>query len=57
MGLAVVLTYVGIKMLLADIFPLPIGLSLGIIAAILTSAIIASLVRAQRIERSQQSEG
>jgi tellurite resistance protein TerC len=57
MGLAVVLTYVGIKMLLADIFPLPIALSLGIIAAILTSAIIASLVRAQRIERSQQSEG
>lgn len=43
-GLSAVLAFVGIKMLLADIYPLPIALSLGIIALLLTSSAVASLI-------------
>lgn len=43
-GLAVVLVFVGVKMLLSDIFPVPIGVSLGVIAGILLTSIVASLL-------------
>ena len=43
-GLAVVLAFVGVKMLLADIYPIPIGVSLGVIAGILALSVVASLV-------------
>ncbi|MFL5661498.1 MAG: TerC family protein, partial [Ktedonobacteraceae bacterium] len=45
LGLAVILTYVGVKMMLADIYPIPTFLSLTIIALVLTIAIIASVAR------------
>jgi tellurite resistance protein TerC len=44
-GLAAVLVLVGVKMLIADLYHLPIALSLGLIALFLGSAVIASLVR------------
>lgn len=44
-GLAVVLVYVGAKMLLSEHYKIPIGLSLGVIALVLTVAIGASLVK------------
>ena len=44
-GLAAILTFVGIKMLLLEVYKIPILLSLGIIAAILTISIFASLRR------------
>ncbi|HLJ82010.1 MAG TPA: hypothetical protein VKT52_11020, partial [Ktedonobacterales bacterium] len=47
-GLAAVLVLVGVKMLIADIYHMPITLSLGLIAAFLAIAIVASLVRAGR---------
>src|SRR5690606_13080659 len=34
-GLSVVLVFVGVRMLLADVYSLPIGLSLGVIALVL----------------------
>jgi len=43
-GLALVLTFVGIKMIVADYFPLPTGLSLAIIALILALTIAVSMI-------------
>ncbi len=43
-GLGVVLGFVGIKMLLVDIYKIPIGLSLGVVAGILTLSVVASLL-------------
>jgi tellurite resistance protein TerC len=44
-GLAVILVFVGVKMLLADVYHMPVWISLGVIAAILTVAVLASLLR------------
>lgn len=44
LGLSVVLCFVGVKMMLVDFYKIPIGVSLGIIAGILTVAIAASLL-------------
>ena len=44
-GLAVVLMFVGAKMLLIDTVKVPIGVSLGVIAGILGLSIVASLLR------------
>jgi tellurite resistance protein TerC len=49
-GLAAVLALVGVKMLIADIYKVPIAISLGAIAAILGVAIAASLWKAGRPE-------
>ena len=43
-GLALVLTFVGIKMIVADYFPLPTGLSLAIIALTLALTIAISMI-------------
>jgi tellurite resistance protein TerC len=54
-GLSFVLIFVGAKMLLMDVYKVPIGLSLGIIAGILGLSIAISLLRpprpAQPVER------
>ena len=47
-SLAFVLGYVGVKMLLSHYYPIPIPISLAIIAAILSSGILASLLAARR---------
>jgi tellurite resistance protein TerC len=44
LGLSVVLIFVGAKMLLADVYKIPIGISLGVVAAVLTVSVIASLM-------------
>ena len=48
LGLSVVLVFVGIKMLIVDIYKIPVGLSLAVIFAVLTISIAASLWRAKR---------
>ncbi|HEY0737244.1 MAG TPA: TerC family protein [Herpetosiphonaceae bacterium] len=48
LGLSVVLTFVGLKMVLVDIYKIPTGVSLGVIASILIVAIAASLYQARR---------
>jgi len=53
LGLSVVLTFVGVKMVLIDIFKIPTGVSLGVIASILAIAVIASLYRARRSTQEQ----
>jgi tellurite resistance protein TerC len=44
-GVSAVLVFVGAKMLMADIYQVPIGLSLAIIVGVLASATAASLLR------------
>jgi tellurite resistance protein TerC len=44
-GLALVLGFVGLKMILVDYFPLPRALSLGVIALILGVTIAVSMIR------------
>jgi tellurite resistance protein TerC len=43
-GLAVVLTFVGTKMVIADIYHISIGLSLGVVGGVLALSVIASLL-------------
>ncbi|HTE18058.1 MAG TPA: TerC family protein [Armatimonadota bacterium] len=45
LGLALVLGFVGAKMLLVDVYKIPVGASLGIIALILTGSVVLSLLR------------
>jgi tellurite resistance protein TerC len=43
-GLSAILVFVGTKMLLTDIYKIPIAISLGVIALIITASIIASVL-------------
>jgi tellurite resistance protein TerC len=43
-GVCIVLAFVGVKMLLTDILPIPVLVSLGVIVAILACSVILSLV-------------
>jgi tellurite resistance protein TerC len=43
-GLCFVLSFVGVKMLISDLYKVPITVSLGIVAGILAASIVASLV-------------
>ena len=56
MGLAVILTFVGVKMTLVDIYKIPTPASLGVIAGVLTIAVVASLLRARKLEAEQKRE-
>ena len=47
-GLAAVLTFVGVKLLLAEVFHIPNVLSLGVIFVALSSSVIASLIYNRR---------
>jgi tellurite resistance protein TerC len=47
-GLSVVLVFVGAKMLLLDVFKVPIGASLAVIAGILATSVVASLLVPRR---------
>lgn len=43
-GLSIILIFVGVKMLLADYYPIPIGLALGFIVSIISLSILSSLI-------------
>lgn len=47
-ALAVVLSYVGLKMVLVDIYEIPTAISLLVIALILSAAVLASIIRARQ---------
>jgi tellurite resistance protein TerC len=57
LGLSAVLVFVGVKMVLTDIYKIPIGLSLIVIASILSISIVASLVRARRLTELEETSG
>jgi tellurite resistance protein TerC len=48
-GLAVILSFVGVKMVLSDIYHIPTELALAVIAVVLATVIVASVVRTQRL--------
>jgi tellurite resistance protein TerC len=50
LGLSAVLAFVGAKMLLTDVYKIPIGVSLGVIALTLAAAVVLSLVFPKRAE-------
>ena len=47
LGLAAVLTFVGIKMVIVEFYPIPVGISLVVVASILAVSILASLWKAR----------
>jgi len=49
-GLSAILVFVGIKMLLADLYKTPVGISLGVVAGFLLISVIASIIRPKQIE-------
>lgn len=49
-GLAAILSFVGVKMMIADFFHVPVGISLLIIASILAASIISSVVWPEKEE-------
>ncbi|MBW3624291.1 MAG: TerC family protein, partial [Armatimonadetes bacterium] len=44
-GLALVLIFIGTKMMIADLYKIPVGISLGVIALILGTSVAASLMK------------
>jgi tellurite resistance protein TerC len=48
LGLALVLVWVGVKMLLLEVYKIPTGLSLGVVGLILATAVTASLFRTRQ---------
>lgn len=54
LGLAVILSYVGVKMVLTDLYHIPSALSLLVIALILALAIIASFLRTRRLSKQPE---
>ena len=55
LGLSVVLVFVGIKMLIVDIYKIPVGLSLGVIASLLAISVVASLIRSRRLLKVEET--
>ncbi len=53
-GLALVLVFVGTKMLIADVYKVPIGLALGIVAVTLATSMIASLIATRKTAASER---
>ncbi len=47
-GLSVVLAFVGCKMLIVDLYKIPIGVSLLVIACVLAISVIASIIWPQK---------
>jgi tellurite resistance protein TerC len=47
LGLSAVLAFVGVKMVVADWYKIPVGISLGVVASILAISILASLWKAR----------
>ena len=49
-GLALVLMFIGVKMLLIDFFKIPVFLALGVVFALIAASIAASLIRSPKPE-------
>ena len=49
-GLAIVLIFIGAKMLASDYYPIPTAVALGVVAGVLLTSVMASVVHPQRQE-------
>jgi tellurite resistance protein TerC len=56
LGLAVVLTFIGVKMVIIDLYKIPVGVSLAVVASVLTISIIASLIKSRRDAKEKVRE-
>jgi tellurite resistance protein TerC len=54
-GLAIVLMFIGVKMLLIDIFKIPVAVSLGVVAAIIATSVILSLKKDARSKKESEN--
>jgi len=48
-GLSAILIFIGLKMLIADLFHIPIGVSLGVVGGVLLTSVGMSIVRNRRL--------
>lgn len=48
LGLSVVLTFIGIKMVIVDLYHIPVAVSLAVVASVLTISIVASLWKSRQ---------
>ena len=55
-GLSAVLVFIGVKMVIVDFYKIPIGISLGVVAGILTLSILASLWKAKQEKAKAERE-
>ncbi|MFM7533317.1 MAG: TerC family protein [Rubrivivax sp.] len=53
-GLAVILVFIGTKMMLIDVYKIPVAASLGVVVAILAVTMVLSLRTAPKLERAAQ---
>ena len=56
-GLSFVLVFVGVKMVLVDVYKIPIGASLGVIGGILLVSVLASVVSQRRVAAGRVDDG
>jgi tellurite resistance protein TerC len=56
-GLAVIMMVIGVKMLLLDIYKIPAGIALGVVALILLASVVASLVTSRRVGPKDEIRG
>jgi len=56
LGLAVVLSFIGVKMLLIDIYKIPVAISLAVVASVLTISIVASLIKSRKDAKQKARE-
>lgn len=47
-GLAVILVFIGVKMLMLDLYKIPVGIALGIVGLVLLASVAASLATSRR---------
>ncbi|KPK99298.1 MAG: hypothetical protein AMJ91_08295, partial [candidate division Zixibacteria bacterium SM23_73_3] len=47
-GLSAILVFVGVKMLLVDVYKIPVAIALGVVASILLISVIASIIRPRK---------
>ncbi|MEX2089706.1 MAG: TerC family protein [Bacteroidota bacterium] len=52
-GLSIVLTFVGVKMVMADIYPIPIVLALSVVAGVLLVSVVASILWPKQPEKEK----
>ncbi|MFH2012272.1 MAG: TerC family protein [Pseudomonadota bacterium] len=50
LGLSSILVFIGVKMLLTDLYKIPIGIALSVVAGILVISIVASLLKPRKVE-------
>lgn len=53
-GLSIVLTFVGVKMVMVDIYPIPIALALSVVAGVLLVSVFASVLWPKQPEKEKR---